>query len=167
MTSCSITEHPSRPFLDQTLCEQSGRLVGRAAKYAPRCNTQMVYCNWCRPLQTCNTRPSSSRTFLISGCDWMYLAPLMTTIIIVMAGQLSCQMQHNRFSPASPADGTAVELRLHSKNTWYWFVTPAWNQRSTTSLCYLLDDKSLKIWTVISNQTISLPKQNHTHQGSN
>ena len=32
MTSCSIPEHPSRPFLDQTLCEHSGVLVGRAAK---------------------------------------------------------------------------------------------------------------------------------------
>ena len=32
MTSCSTPEHPSRPFLDQTLCEHSGGLVGRAAK---------------------------------------------------------------------------------------------------------------------------------------
>ena len=32
MTSCSIPEHPSRPFLDQTLREHSGGLVGRAAK---------------------------------------------------------------------------------------------------------------------------------------
>ena len=32
MASCSIPEHPSRPFLDQTLCEHSGGLVGRAAK---------------------------------------------------------------------------------------------------------------------------------------
>ena len=26
-----ISEHPSRPFLDQTLCEHSGELVARAA----------------------------------------------------------------------------------------------------------------------------------------
>ena len=32
-----IPEHPSRPFLDQTLCEHSGGLVRRAAKLAPRC----------------------------------------------------------------------------------------------------------------------------------
>ena len=42
-TSCSIPEHPSRPFLYQTLCEHSGGLVGRAAKWALRCNTQLVY----------------------------------------------------------------------------------------------------------------------------
>ena len=40
MTSCSIPEHPSRPFLDQTLCEHSGALGGRADKLALRCNTQ-------------------------------------------------------------------------------------------------------------------------------
>ena len=32
MTSCSIPEHPSRPFMDQTVWEHSGGLVGRAAK---------------------------------------------------------------------------------------------------------------------------------------
>ena len=37
-TSCSVPEHPSRPFLYQTLCEHSGGLVGRAAKWALRCN---------------------------------------------------------------------------------------------------------------------------------
>ena len=43
MRSCSIPEHPKRPFLDQTLCKHSGGLAGRAAKLAPRCNTQWVY----------------------------------------------------------------------------------------------------------------------------
>ena len=32
MTPYSLREHPSLPFLDQTLCEHSGGLVGRAAK---------------------------------------------------------------------------------------------------------------------------------------
>ena len=36
MTSCSIPEHPSRPFLDQTLYEHSGGLVGRAQGRSPR-----------------------------------------------------------------------------------------------------------------------------------
>ena len=34
MTSCSIPEHPSQPFLDQILCEHSGGLVRKAAKQA-------------------------------------------------------------------------------------------------------------------------------------
>ena len=42
-TDSTIPEHPSRPFLYQTLCEHSGGLVGRAAKWALRCNTQLVY----------------------------------------------------------------------------------------------------------------------------
>ena len=42
-TSYSIPEHPSRPFLDRTLCEHFSGLVGRAAKQALRCNTQQVY----------------------------------------------------------------------------------------------------------------------------
>ena len=36
----TVPEHPSRQFLDQTLCEHSGGLVGRAAKWALRCNMQ-------------------------------------------------------------------------------------------------------------------------------
>ena len=43
MTPCSIQKHPPRPFLDKTLCEHSGGLVGRASKYALRCNTQLIY----------------------------------------------------------------------------------------------------------------------------
>ena len=37
----SIPEHPSRPFLDQALCEHSCVLVGRAAKWALRYNMQI------------------------------------------------------------------------------------------------------------------------------
>ena len=45
MTSsrCNFPEHPSRPFLDQGLCERSGVLVGRVAEWALRCCTQRVY----------------------------------------------------------------------------------------------------------------------------
>ena len=46
-----MSEHPSRPFLDQTLREHSSALVGRAAKQTQRCRTQTVYClaGFCGP----------------------------------------------------------------------------------------------------------------------
>ena len=46
MTSCSIPEHPSRPFLNQILCEHPVglQLVGRAAELFVKCIAQMIYC---------------------------------------------------------------------------------------------------------------------------
>ena len=44
MTPRGMAEQPSRPFLDQTLCEHSNILVGKAAKYAQRSNTQGSVC---------------------------------------------------------------------------------------------------------------------------
>ena len=40
MTSCGISERPSQPFLDQSLCKDSGGLVRRAEKITLRCKPQ-------------------------------------------------------------------------------------------------------------------------------
>ena len=43
LTSYSIPEHPSRPFLNQTVWEHSGGLAWSAYKESLRCNVQLVY----------------------------------------------------------------------------------------------------------------------------
>ena len=61
--SCSTPEHPSRPFLDQGLCEHSAVLVGRGAKWAPRCDVQLVYGGAYFLLNTISMKISFSHVF--------------------------------------------------------------------------------------------------------
>ena len=58
--STCTSEHPSRPFLDQTLLEGSGVLVERTAKHALKRNLPRFY--WARLISAVQTQERTHRT---------------------------------------------------------------------------------------------------------
>ena len=66
MTSWGMSEHPSRPFLDQILCEHSGGLVRRTTKYALKCNAHKVYALCC--VRAKSQRPASEEFVKVGDC---------------------------------------------------------------------------------------------------
>ena len=162
MTSYSIPEHPSQPFLNQTVWEHSGGLAWKADKESLRCNVQLVYWTYSSPaLSVCPITDSLSTPHTLESqyraeMTYVLFSSRFSRVTTVLFGDVA--MDTRRIWTLVWDDTSTSWVRV------LWYVTVTENSSWYPRICKAMVLAASLVTVTVGREEISETKSVKNHK---